>query len=399
MKAEFNDVNAVQGADYTNNKESIKMDFPTTLYNKVEQLFIDEKSKVFKKVLFIIYLINQGTWNKSQQRYNDYYELSQNRMKGYLSLNKLMTPILKKLVENKIIRKSGIGINGVNYTKYSMVERFDFKKISPSNHTPVYLTNADGVYVSKYINDDYIVKYAVNKKKNTQPKKEVNQPVIETETASNVIMVEELDKINMTLNELINKYSALESKLDVLENENKELREQLNNKADIASALKKEMAQHVNTAVNTRFEEPISDVNPDEVATDIIYDSIQDDKANTPFFSDDDIDFGEDLIKRVEALIMPEEDIDFSKVFISDDTSIEQPKVDINSLQSPIEKKLNTIIKRHIKPVAQIKMLSKFILANQEQEITAPMILNVGVGMSGATANRILNDLKLININ
>ena len=146
-----------------NNKETIKLDIPTALYNELEIVFENEKSKVFKKILFIIYLINQGTWNSKTKQYNSYYELSINHMKGYLSLNKMMSPIINTLIEKGVIKKSGIGINGNNYTKYSMVQPFSFTKMEEKDVTTIFLTTEDGAYVSKYINDNYIVKYSVNK--------------------------------------------------------------------------------------------------------------------------------------------------------------------------------------------------------------------------------------------
>lgn len=388
-----NIVEEVQGAEATS-EGKVNMMFPTELLKKLEVLFADDKID-FNKVLFTVYWINKGKYNSLKGKNESYQEVS-SRYGNWISLiGKKGADFIKKLVDGGIIKKVSGYVTAKHYTRYTLVNPFNYKGGDATGDiwTIYTLYPEDGAFIKKYLSDKHVVRIKTNTTKaNTIAKPKVEDS-LKVEQGEAIDITAEINKINMTLNELINKVTALE-------NENKELREQLNNKADIASALKKEMAQHVNTAVNKRFEEPISDVNPDEVATDIIYDSIQDDKANTPFFSDDDdIDFGEDLIKRVEALIMPEDDIDFSKVFISDDTSIEQPKVDINSLQSPIEKKLNTIIKRHIKPVAQIKMLSKFILANQEQEITAAMILNVGVGMSGATANRILNDLKLINFN
>lgn len=160
----------------TNNGITVKTDFPTELINDLQKIFIGTKPKVFKKVLFIVYLINQGTWNKNNNRYNTYYELSPNRLKGYLSLNKQLSPIMKQLVENKIIYVSGIGITGENYTQYSMVKRFDFKKLNSSMSTPVFFTDKDGVYVPRYISDGYIVKYAKSypKPNNIEQKDEVN---------------------------------------------------------------------------------------------------------------------------------------------------------------------------------------------------------------------------------
>lgn len=376
-----------QGTEETkkvNNKETIKMDFPTSLYTKLEGIFINENSKVFKKVLFIIYLINQGTWNKAQGRYNNYYELSTNHMKGYLSLNKMMSPIMKKLIDNQIIKKSGIGINGSNYTKYSMIERFDFSKMNPSTLTTIYLTKADGVYINKYISDDYIVKYAINKDK---MKKEVTTPIkinkeadvkIETvnTTVEDVNMSEEIKNIKMTLQELMNKMTALE-------NENAELRNALNKKADIVSSLKSEIQQHT----TSRLEEPdVIDVH-----------EADDDKANTPFFTDDDdIDFGEELLNKVNALIAPDDDIDFTQIF-DENGEFEKPKITLESIKSPVEKQLNTIIRRHIKSASDISKLVKFITANNDSLITSQQLLGIGVGMSGATANRLIDDLKVIN--
>ncbi|WP_185217531.1 hypothetical protein [Sphingobacterium mizutaii] len=372
-----------------NNKETIKMDFPTGLYTKLEDLFINENSKVFKKVLFIVYLINQGTWNKGQGRYNNYYELSTNHMKGYLSLNKMMSPIMKKLVDNQIIKKSGIGIKGSNYTKYSMVERFDFSNMNPSTLTTIYLTKADGVYINKYITDDYIVKYAVNKTNKTEVRTpiKINKEVdvkIETvnATVEDVNMSEEIKNIKMTLQELMNKMTALE-------NENAELRNALNNKADIVSTLKNEIQQYT----SSRLEEPITFEKPDVV--DVV--ESDDDKVNTPFFTDDedDIDFGADLLNKVNALIAPDDDVDFTQIF-DVHGEFEKPKITLESIKSPVEKQLNTVVKRHIKSAGDINKLVKFITANNDSLITAQQLLSTGVGMSGATANRLIDDLKVI---
>jgi len=253
-----------------NNKETIKLDIPTALYNELEVIFESEKSKVFKKILFIVYLINQGTWNSKTKQYNSYYELSINHMKGYLSLNKMMSLIINTLIEKGVIKKSGIGINGNNYTKYSIVQPFSFSKMDKKDVTTIFLTTEDGAYVSKYINDKYIVKYSVNKA--NRELKTVEKEVVNIEKVGKI-----LEKNNMDLEKEIENLKDMVASMQMQIEQQKEQINQLVNNSN----------NHVVAQPSTVIEEEIQKTNLKE--TPFFHDEEEIDKVNlselTDFFA------------------------------------------------------------------------------------------------------------------
>ncbi len=157
--------------ELSNKREAIKIDIPSGLLSQLETLFADETPKTFKKILFIIYIINQGKYNSSKKSYEQFYELSRTKLKSYLSLNSKLSVILDKLISNKIIAKNEGYLYNNHYQKYKMVNFFDYKNCEKT----IYLNFNDGAYVNRYIKDGYIIRYSGIIK--TEDKKMLNHEI------------------------------------------------------------------------------------------------------------------------------------------------------------------------------------------------------------------------------
>ncbi len=372
-----------------NNKETIKVDIPTTLLNKLEVIFESEKSKVFKKILFIVYLINQGTWNVKTKQYNSYYELSINHMKGYLSLNKMMSPIINTLIESGVIKKSGIGINGNNYTKYSMVQPFSFTKMEEKDVTTIFLTTEDGAYVNKYINDNYIVKYSVNK---------ANKELKTTE--KEVVNIEKVYKIlernNMDLEKEIENLKDMVAFMQMqIEQQKEQINQLVNNSINHVVAQPSTVIEEV-VNNNQYFEaQYVNDSEGNMVSTseDVYASTLIERKnikgADTPFFKEEDEDKNVDIF-NAEAFIVP--DTNNEIVFDNDRQQVEVKEVTQVEEVTVSEKELiaTRICGRHIRDIKTKKEIVKYVM--NSESIHVQEIINRGI--SGATATRLYTELQ-----
>ncbi|MGJ1194582.1 hypothetical protein [Sphingobacterium siyangense] len=374
-----------------NNKETIKLDIPTTLLNELEVIFESEKSKVFKKILFIIYLINQGTWNVKTKQYNSYYELSINHMKGYLSLNKMMSPIINTLIEKGVIKKSGIGINGNNYTKYSMVQPFSFSKMDKKDVTTIFLTPEDGAYVSKYINDNYIVKYSVNKA--NRELKTVEKEVVNIEKVGKI-----LEKNNMDLEKEIENLKDMVASMQMQIEQQKEQINQLVNNSINHVVVQPSTAIVEEVVNNNQYFEPqyVNDSEGNMVSSseDVYASTLIERKkikgADTPFFKDEELEVENKIHFNVEAYIIP--DTNNEIVFDNDRQQVEIKEVKQVEEVTVSEKELTAtrICSRHIKDIKTKKEIVKYFLNNNN--ISVQEIINKGI--SGATATRLYAELQ-----
>ncbi|WP_313235722.1 hypothetical protein [Sphingobacterium multivorum] len=393
MTKNNNIVADVQGAEVTTNEQkewkSVDIMIPTHLLNKLQELYIND-SIPLAKIIFTVHWINKGKYNPLNKSYYPYQEVS-NRYVNWLGLNaKQAKNFLKNLEDYGIIKIVGKGVKDKNYTLYSMVNPFDYKggKATEINTDWEFLRyfTEDFAFIKKYCETRGVVKIPSRTKKQ-QTKLPVESVDISTGEITNV--TEELNNIKMTLKEVLDNYYELSNKISALEAENAELKKELNKKADIVTSLKSEIQQYT----LSRIEEPKVFENPDEINTDIIYDS----KENTPFFNnDDDIDFVEDLIKKVQDLITPDEFIDFAQPFELNNTGIvELPKVESN-INTSREIKVSRIVRRHFKKTVEVKLITNFIINNEHKGIIYEDLLSTGVGMSGATAQRLLDDIRSI---
>ncbi|WP_286774993.1 MULTISPECIES: hypothetical protein [Sphingobacterium] len=372
-----------------NNKETIKLDIPTTLLNELEVIFESEKSKVFKKILFIVYLINQGTWNLKTKQYNSYYELSINHMKGYLSLNKMMSPIINTLIERGVIKKSGIGINGNNYTKYSMIQPFSFSKMDKNDVTTIFLTTEDGAYVNKYINDNYIVKYSVNKA--NRELKTVEKEVVNIEKVGKI-----LERNNMDLEKEIEILKDMVASMQMqIEQQKEQINQLVNNSINHVVAQPSTVIEEV-VNYNQYFEpQYVNDSEGNLVSSseDVYASTLIERKnikgADTLFFKNEEVEAENKVDFNIEAFIVP--DTNNEIVFNNDVQQVEIKEVKQVEEVTVSEKEATVmrICGRHIKDIKTKKALTKYVM--NAECIDVQVI--IGNGISGATATRLYNEL------
>lgn len=145
----------VQGA------EAVSMLFPTSLVEQLQDLFLNEKID-FNKVLFTVYWINKGKWNSLKKRYEAYQEVS-SRFPNWLSIpGKKGTDFIKRLIDGGIIKHQGGYVTAKHFTRYKLVEPFDYKnKDATGDDYQLYTLKEDaGAFIRKYIADNFVVKIA-----------------------------------------------------------------------------------------------------------------------------------------------------------------------------------------------------------------------------------------------
>lgn len=373
-----------------NNKETIKLDIPTALYNELEAIFENEKSKVFKKILFIVYLINQGTWNTKTKQYNSYYELSVNHMKGYLSLNKMMSPIINTLIERGVIKKSGIGINGNNYTKYSMVQPFSFTTMDKKEVTTIFLTTQDGAYVDKYINDNYIVKYSVNKA--NRELKTVEKEVVNSEKVGKI-----LERNNMDLEKEIENLKDMVASMQMqIEQQKEQINQLVNNSNNNVVAQPSTVIEEVKN--NNEFFVPqyVNDSEGNMVSSseDVYASTLIERKnikgADTPFFKEKEVEAENKIGFNVEAFLVPDSNNEIIFDNVPQQVEVKEVKQVEEVTVSEKEATVMRICGRHIRDTKTKKEIAKYVLNNST--ISVQDIVTKGI--SGATATRLYAELQ-----
>ncbi|QQT29845.1 hypothetical protein I6I99_21255 [Sphingobacterium multivorum] len=295
----INNNDARQGHEYVNKNQTIKVDLPSKLITQLEEIFPSVNSKTFKKILFIIFLINKGKWNSLTKRYENYYELSIKSLKTYLSLNSKLSPIIKTLLDSNIIAKVGGYTTGVNYQKYKISHPFNFQE-AKEELTTLFLTSDDGAYVRKYIADGYIVKY----------------------TSITPIAKEQSTDVN-------NNDAYYQGVIEELIKENKELKKQL----EQLRTIKKE---ELSTGTIEEYLEDDSDIVEEDI--EIVKKSrpkvIQDNAVNTPTFHTNDI-YATEIIDLINKGIKEFDDIFvavYSKYFQSlDDEDMKMEVIEMLS--------------------------------------------------------------------
>ena len=178
--------------------KTIKISIPRDLYIKINEIFKEENVKTVNKIFFLIYLINKGQYDKNTKSHLNYYLISIHHLREWLVLNKKLSKILKTLQENNIIIKgegSNIG------TKYLMFNRFDFNN---KNNVVFFLHTEDGTYVTKYINDGYIVKFSnkgLNKIDSSIPLKNTDK-IYSNDNSDVLLLREENNRLKKEIEEL-----------------------------------------------------------------------------------------------------------------------------------------------------------------------------------------------------
>lgn len=356
-----------------NKKETVKIDLPEAMIEKLENLFKDVNSNIFKKILFTVYLINQGKYNNIKKKYEDYYELSSTHYKGYMSLNAKLSGILKTLVDNNIIAKIGGYTTGKSYQKYKMVDRYLFNE-NDKNIKTCFLTKEDGAYVGKYIADDYIVKYAVNKKSemSVTKKKEVTEIPVENEVSQQVD--------GTAYDEIINK----------MKEEIKQLQNDL-------ESVNKRVTEIELKEPSTAIEVEVYEIMAKHLTEEITYLNEVEDTLMNKNILDDDLDNDTGIESLVEAFALQEEQEAKEKAeFIKQQQQVETNIFDLlkykNNLSAELTENVTNVIYRYTKSHQAVDKVIKIL--NEGKTVEKSDMLTFGV--SGAIVNQMYTAFQAV---
>ncbi|WP_313511600.1 hypothetical protein [Sphingobacterium sp.] len=233
--------------------KEIEMMIPTSLVNKLEKLFEEDKID-FNKILFTIYWINKGKYNSIKGKYENYQEVS-SRFGNWISLvGKKGTNFINKLINGGIIKKVSGYVSAKHYTRYTLIEPFNYKgKSAKGNEFNYYqLTIDDGAFIRKYIMDGYNVIIPSNNNKKLEENKDKKYMELQD-------LYNELQK---GFNQIQQENFELKAKIEELES-NTEVAKPTTTRTEIASAVRTEMpTQHQpynDEVINNMFQDAIKE--------------------------------------------------------------------------------------------------------------------------------------------